>query len=113
MKNSKLILVLVFLISSIATYAIPEASSNKEVTKKIQTFLTSIDYSHLNNEATVFNNFIVSEDGDLFNVDFMITENDEIVVLSKDYEEEYYKVELYNSNFTTQYSLPVAYVNPE
>ena len=113
MKYLKSLLVAMLLMSTVAIYASSNTSGNATVTNKIESYLNSINYEHANDEATVFSNLILKENEDLITVDFMVTEDDEIVVLSKDFEEEYYRVELYNSNYTTQYSLPVAFVNPE
>ena len=78
------------------------------VDSKIDTYLTSIDYHNTKETATIFVNFIVAENDNLYTVDFMVTENDEVIVLSKTEEDEFYRVDKYNANFMSQYSVPVS-----
>ena len=49
--------------------------------------------------------------GDLYTIDFMVTEDNELIILSKDFEEEYYKVDHYTSAYMQKTVVPVATVD--
>lgn len=80
-----------------------------EVTSKIEKFLSNSNYTVKAGEAVVYSNFLISEEGFIYNVDFL-TDGDEIVVLSKDLEKEYYRVEAYNSKIMQMHSVPVTQI---
>ena len=80
---------------------------HQDLTVKIENYLLSIDYENRVDTATIFTNFIVKERGEIFNVDFMVTEKEEIVLLSKEQDDEFYRVDSYNSKFVRKYSVPV------
>ncbi len=116
MKISNSFLCLVFLLSTFTTFASTasmEIEAPDTVSSKIESYLSTIDFNSDEELVTIFSNFLINENGDLYTVDFMITENEEIVVLSMDYEEEYYKVDSYSTRNMVQYSFPVAHVNSE
>jgi len=112
MKLIKSVLVIFTFLSifSFSVLANPHNSEEHtaEVTSKIENYLSTIDYSNNGDSVTVFVNFIISEHGDLYSVDFMVSEKEEIVVLSKELEDEFYRVDsLFNSKFVKKYSVPV------
>ena len=84
---------------------------HSEVTSKIENYLSSVDYLNSKGSVSIFVNFLVSEKGDLFTIDFMVDENDEIVVLSKEYEDEYYRVDSFSTAQMKQYSVPVSFIS--
>jgi len=80
---------------------------NADVVNKIENYLSKIDYKSNKSKADIFINFIIKEEKELYTVDFMVTEKDGIVVLSKEQDGEYYRVKSYNSKFVRKYSVPV------
>lgn len=114
MKIRNSILAVVLLSSIFATAANAGTTKCEEeavVPCQIETYLTAVDFSQKTETVTIFSNFLVKEKGELYNVDFMVSENGEIIVISKEYEEEFYRVDEYNSNFMEQYTVPVALVS--
>jgi hypothetical protein len=79
----------------------------KELKTKIEQYVKTINKSELSSKATVYNHFLVKEEGFIYTIDFMITSNGEITILTKDIEEEYYKVDLFNAKYVEKYSIVI------
>ena len=77
---------------------------------EIESYLEDSGFNYNASSATIFSNFIVKENNDLYTIDFMVTEDNELIILSKEFEEEYYKVEHYSSKFMEKHIVPVANV---
>lgn len=110
MKNLKysifaLLIVSMFSVSSFADTLTVETT--KELTTKIEQYVNTIDESVTEGSATIYTHFLVKEEGFIYTVDFMVTDNGKITVLTKDIEEEYYRVDLFNATQVEKYSLAV------
>jgi hypothetical protein len=79
----------------------------KELKTKIEQYVKTIDKSEINSSATIYTHFLVKEEGFIYTVDFMVTSNGKITVLSKEIEEEYYKVDLFNAKLVEKYSVAI------
>jgi hypothetical protein len=116
MKNINSYLVMAFLMLAITLSANNNSIAcdmKNSVTCKIESYLSSMDLNLKAETVTIFSNFIVNQNGDLLTIDFMITEDGNIEILSKNFEEEYYKVDTYNTVNLEQYSFPVAQVKSD
>lgn len=108
MKNLKQSLLSLFVLSvfSISAMAIsPRADETKELKTKIEQYVKSIDLSKDEAPATIFTHFLVKEDGWIYTVDFMVTSDGEIIILSKELEECFYKVDLFNAEHVQKSSI--------
>ena len=106
-----LLLTLSFLmILSINAYAYEkEPVSDVQLTEYIKDFIKASQLDKLEGVAMIYTNFIVKERGENFAVDFLITENNEIIILSVRSEDEYYRVvDDYNAKFVQTYSVPLS-----
>lgn len=109
MKILKTSILLIALISIISVSAFADTTSVNHATSlisKIEKYVSSIDLDP-NNGTTLYSHFLVKEDGFIFAIDFMLSETGEIIVLSKDYETEFYRVEEYNADHIKSYRLAV------
>jgi hypothetical protein len=79
----------------------------KELKTKIEQYVKTIDKSELSSTATIYTHFLVKEEGFIYTIDFMVTSNGEITILTKDIEEEYYKVDLFNAKHVEKYSIAI------
>jgi hypothetical protein len=61
----------------------------------------------MNSSATIYTHFLVKEEGFIYTVDFMVTSNGDITILTKEIEEEYYKVNLFNAKHVEKYSVVI------
>ncbi len=116
MKNSNLILGVLFIFSTLTVTAntnINSIEGKNAVSSKIVNYLSTINFTHDIETVTIFSDFLINENGDLYNVDFMVNEIGEILILTTEIEEEFYKVNSYSSMHLEQYSFPVAYVRAE
>jgi len=111
--NSYLTVAFLFIAFSLSANNIIDCNKKSPANCKIKSYLSSINFNSAAETATIFSNFLVNENGDLFTIDFMITDDGEIEILSKDYEEEYYKVDLYSTVNMIKYSFPVASINSD
>lgn len=109
MKHLKSLLSLSLIIAFISsTSALPAHPNHTEsINSTIEHFLTDIDFESDGKNATIFVDFIISDNGDLYTVDFVVTESDEVIVLSEDFEEEWYRVDSYSTVNMKKYSVPV------
>lgn len=80
----------------------------KGITANIENYISTIDQSNTAGSATVFVNLLISQNGDLYTVDFMVTDEGEIVILSQEFEEEYYRVDAYSPRFVEKYTVTVS-----
>ena len=110
MKHLKyyLFTLLVFSMFSISAFADTlNIESTKELKTKIEQYVTTIDQAEMDGSATIYTHFLVKEEGFIYTVDFMVTSNGNITILTKDIEEEYYRVDLFNANLVEKYTVPV------
>lgn len=77
---------------------------------KIQQYLSSIPQDCKPGEACIYLDFLVAEHGELYNIDFMVTEDGKVTVLSVEFEEEYYKVNNYSSHLVKRVETPLALI---
>ena len=99
---------LIFSMFSISAFADTlNIDKGKELKTKIDQYVTTIDQSEMDGSATIYTHFLVKEEGFIYTVDFMVTSNGEIIILTKDIEEEYYKVDLFNAKHVEKYSVAI------
>ena len=97
---------LIFSMISISAFADTlNVENTKELKTKIEQYVTSIDQSEMDGSATIYTHFLVKEEGDIYTVDFMVTSDGKITILTKDIEEEYYRVDLFNAKLVEKYSV--------
>lgn len=111
-KSSALSLLLIatFSVSAFAFGKKPVA--NKELKNLIKEYVSTVQLHADKGQAEVFTNFIIEENGTRYAVDFMITDNKEIEILSKKSEFEFYRVDdRYNARFVQNYTVPVSTIN--
>jgi len=109
LKTSALSLLLVTLFS-VSTFAYSKKpETNKELKSLIKEYVSTVQTHTDKGVAEVFTNFIIEESGTRYNVDFMITDGDEVEIISKNTEFEYYRVDdRYNARFVQNYTVPVS-----
>ena len=99
---------IIFSLFSISAFADTlNIDKTKELKTKIEQYVKTIDQSEMDNSATIYTHFLVKEEGFIYTVDFMVTDNGEITILTKDIEEEYYKVNLFNAKHVEKYSVAI------
>ena len=81
--------------------------NTKELQTKIEQYVNTVDQAEMDGSATIYTHFLVKEEGDIYTVDFMVTSNGKITILTKDIEEEYYRVDLFNANLVEKYTVAV------
>lgn len=110
MKNFKSSLMTLAFLSIISFSAFADTTSVDEsatLINKIENYVSTIDKSQ-NDGTILYSHFLVKEDGFIYSVDFMLTETGDIIVLSKDYEEEFYRVDTFNADHIEKYQVAVA-----
>ena len=99
---------LIFSLFSISAFADTlNIEDTKELKTKIEQYITTIDQPELDGSATIYTHFLVKEEGDIYTVDFMVTNDGKITILTKEIEEEYYRVDIFNSKFVEKYSITI------
>ena len=99
---------LIFSMFSLSAYADTlNIENTKELKTKIEKYVTNIDQSEMDGSATIYTHFLVKEEGFIYTVDFMVTSNGKITILTKDIEEEYYRVDLFNAKLVEKYSVAI------
>ncbi|MFT6338512.1 MAG: hypothetical protein ACJATI_005286 [Halioglobus sp.] len=107
-SNFSTFTLLVFSLFSVSAFGDTlNINPTKELKTKIEQYVKTINKSELSSKATVYNHFLVKEEGFIYTIDFMITSNGEITILTKDIEEEYYKVDLFNAKYVEKYSIVI------
>ena len=97
---------LIFSMLSISAFADTlNIDNTQELKSKIENYVKTIDHAEMGNTATIYTHFLVKEEGIIYTIDFMITGNGEITILTKDTEEEYYRVDLFNATHVEKYSV--------
>ena len=81
--------------------------NTKTLETKIEQYVKTIDNSELSTSATVYTHFLIKEEGFIYTIDFMVTNDGKITVLSKDIEEEYYRVNVFNAKHIEKYSVAI------
>jgi hypothetical protein len=112
LKSSALSFLLITLFS-VSAFAIgKKPTGNQELKNMIKEYIQTSDYEANTSQAEIFTNFIILENGERFAVDFMLTEDGKIDIISKKSEFEYYRVDgKYNARFVQKYSVPVSTIN--
>ena len=99
---------LIFSLFSVSAFAdTTNVENTKEIKTKIEQYVKTIDQSEMVTSATIYTHFLVKEEGFIYTVDFMVTSNGKITILTKDIEEEYYKVDLFNAKLVEKYSVTI------
>jgi hypothetical protein len=86
MKQSNLFLSVAFVLCTLSAPANTDSNPTKvkdAISSKIVSYLSTIDYSHDLETVSIFSDFLFNENGDLFNVDFMINEKGEMLIYPK------------------------------
>jgi len=105
-----ILLLSLFSVSMFAAKISPESTQSLE--SLIKEYIQTSDYEVNQSQAEIFTNFIILENGERFAVDFMLTEDGKIDIISKKSEFEYYRVDgKYNARFIQKYSVPVSTIN--
>jgi hypothetical protein len=110
MKHLKysLFTILVLSIFSISAFADTLNIDDPKVLKtKIESYVNTIDQSDMDGLATIYTHFLVKEEGFIYKVDFMVTNDGTITILNKDIEEEYYRVDIFNAKLVEKYTVAV------
>jgi hypothetical protein len=81
--------------------------TNKELQTKIEQYVTTVDPLNTDGDATIYTNLLVKEDGLIYTVDFMVSNDGSITVLNKEEEDEFYKVDLFNAKYVERYNISV------
>ena len=100
-----LVIISMFSITSFADTL--NIDNTKELTTKIEQYVKTIDQSEMDGSATIYTHFLVKEEGDIYTIDFMVTGNGKITILTKEIEEEYYRVDLFNAKLVEKYSVAI------
>ena len=111
MKNLKSLIIAFTLLSIFSFSANADTlkiESVKGLTSNIEKYISTIDQSNTEGSATIHVNLLISQNGDLYTVDFMVSDDGEVVILSKEFEEEYYSVETFSSRFVEKYTVSVS-----
>ena len=99
---------IIFSMFSVSAFADTlDIDKTKELKTKIEQYVKTIDHSEMGSSATIYTHFLVKEEGFIYTVDFMVTNNGDITILTKDLEEEYYRVDLFNAMHVEKYSVPM------
>ena len=112
-QNMKHLLYSIFTLLIFSTFSISafadtlNIDKTKELKTKIEQYVTTINQSEMDGSATVYTHFLIKEEGFIYTVDFMVTSNGKITILTKDIEEEYYKVDLFNADLVEKYSVAI------
>lgn len=110
MKHLKtsILAIALFSIFSISAFADSLTVHNtKTLSTVIENYVSTLDQSIEDGSAQIFTHFLVKEEGFIYSVDFMLTNSGEIIVLSKEDEKEYYRVDGFNAEHMGTYSIPV------
>ena len=111
LKNIICSLILLVSISGISFASKKKPLSDTEAAACVFDFMQENSFDHEPGVATVFTNFIVKERGENFAIDFLVTEESEILILSVKSEDEFYRIdESYNARYVQSYSVPVSTV---
>lgn len=96
----------IFSISSLASFTdTTSIDKSNELKTKIEQYVKTIDHSEMANKATIYTHFLIKEEGFIYSIDFMVTSNGEITILTKEIEEEYYKIDLFNAKHMKKYTV--------
>ena len=80
---------------------------SKELRTKVEQYVKTIDQPEMDGSATIYTHFLVKEEGDIYTVDFMVASNGKITILTKELEDEYYRVDLFNAKHVEKYSVAI------
>jgi hypothetical protein len=80
----------------------------KGITSNIENYLSTVGQTNTAGYATIYVNLLITQNGDLYTVDFMVTDDGEVVILSKEYEDEFYRVETFSSKLVEKYTVSIS-----
>lgn len=64
---------------------------------EIENYISTLDYTPQESVAMVYTDFLVKDqEGFIYKIDFIISDNCELIVISTELEEEYYSIDHYN-----------------
>ena len=106
-KSSLLTLAFLSIISLSAFADTTSVDESATLINKIENYISTIDQNQ-NTGATLYTHFLVKENGFIYSVDFMLTETGEIIVLSKEDEEEFYSMDSFSADHIEKYQVAVA-----
>lgn len=99
---------LIFSMFSISAFAdTTNIENTKDLNTIIEQYVKTIDQSEMDGSATIYTHFLIKEEGFIYTVDFMVTSNGKITILTKDLEEEYYRVDFFNANHVEKYAVTI------
>jgi len=109
--NSYLILGLLMSLIIGSSYKLTSIEKSENILEaSINSFLSGEEKIAKVNIAEIYSDFIVKENGHFYSIDFMLTSDGEVIILSKDIEEEYYILDKYTTknlkHHTTVIALP-------
>jgi hypothetical protein len=80
----------------------------KDITSNIEEYISTVDQTNTAGYATIYVNLLMTQNGDLHTVDFMVTDEGEVVILSNEYEDEFYRVETFSSKLVEKYTVSIS-----
>ena len=108
MKNLKQSIFTVLIISMFSISAFADTldiENTQELKTKIEQYVKTVDQPEMDGSATIYTHFLVKEEGFIYSIDFMVTSNGQITILTKELEKEYYKVDLFNAKHVEKYTV--------
>ena len=100
MKSLKTTILSLSFLFSLSFSAIADTSSvaiEDFMMTEIEDYLSTQKINNQKSTATVYSDFLVKDaDGFIYTIDFLITNDCELIVLSAELEEEYYRINHYN-----------------
>ena len=110
--KSALVASFMLLIISFSSFANEtNATSIMSLTSKIENYLSSLDQPIIKGCASIFVDLKVSDKGHLYNVDFLVSDEGKIVILSNIHEGEFYSVDRVSTKFVKKYSVPIVLIS--
>ena len=79
---------------------------------EINEYVSTIEMANTKSEAVLYSNFLTKdEEGFIYTIDFVISDECEIIVLSVELEEEFHKINQYNVEALKTKKLSIAEIN--
>ena len=97
LKISALSLILSCLFSFSLSADVISEDMNTAFMQEIKEFVSTLDMQASESEATLYSKFITKDaDGFIYSIDFLIADDCEIILLSAELEEEFYRINRFN-----------------
>lgn len=113
MKTFNSFLCLTFIMGNLllmTSATVPKVKDEKSVSTKIEAYLSTVTLDLQTESVIVYSDFLIKENNNIYTVDFLVTAKGEVVVLNKNHEDEYYKMDTYSTKKLKQHSVAVATV---